>query len=204
MTALDTDQAVFYLTVAILVFMGFVVLYFTLAEKAIDIEIWLWECWQDYCKRSERRKAERATRKTVPLIMVALGNNTPDYVAPTEGDDTSVPENRPEPLPNAQEPTTEPAGTAPPEPAGTEAEPEMITLTTDEFIAELARVIRPDKSGIMRPLTYDEIASISFRRKADIGEIVRNVRRVEKREQPEPYQFEQTGPSSFARIDIKK
>ena len=201
---INPDVAAFYLTVTTIAFILVVTLYFYFAERMIDIEDKFHIWWYEY---TQRRIAERQARQNVhraPLIAINVGGRGRDYVQPDEPDDHPLPDDMPEPLPNALEPGSEPTGTDRPEPTGTQPEPDIVELTREQFIAELARVMRPNKHGVYTYLTIDEIASVVSIRRTIIADIVRTVREVQKKKTPEPYQFERVGPSSYVRTDIKR
>ena len=126
------------------------------------------------------------------------------YVAQIASSSQEAERNTVPPLSDAVEPVSEPTGTDQVEPTGTDTQRDIIELSRVEFVAELARVMIPNKNGVMAYLPYDVIANAANMRKADAAIIIRKVRGVEKKETPEPYQFEHVSNGRFKRIDIKE
>lgn len=128
-----------------------------------------------------------------------------DYVVGDEGCDLIGSGGAQEPLPNAVPGGLEPSGTNTPEPVPAVSEPrDIIKMTRPILVAELARVIITNDDGTESFLTHAVIAQCAGMRKADVGDIIREVRNVEKKPQPEPYQFEEVAPNRFKRIDVKE
>ena len=104
---MNADYAVPLLTLAVIVGLILVTIYFKLAEWMIDLGEW----WKRQAQIAQTREAQRATRKMAPLVSINIGKSRAAYVEDDEGEGDTRTGTQNQAIPDTYQ--SEPASIAP-------------------------------------------------------------------------------------------